>query len=216
MYHAVLPGGAIDTLMKRNFAPAAERLQSVVARLKGIPALIDAMKANIHNPPREFTDIAILMAGGSVGFFQRAIAQWAKESAGSDAALLKRFETANAAAVMSLQAGTAWLKSELLPRSKGNYAIGPELYARALLYEMIDLPLTVLAIGEANLEKDYQAFLAAAKEIDRRPRRWRWCAGSRTSIPRSRRDRGDKKTIEATRQFLIDRKITVVRGRRRS
>ena len=35
-------GNAIDLLMKRNFAPPAERLRSVVSRLKGVPALMEA------------------------------------------------------------------------------------------------------------------------------------------------------------------------------
>src|SRR5690348_6900070 len=57
MNYVGLPGSAIDSLMKRNFAPAAERLRSVTARLKAVPALMDQMKANIENPPREFTDL---------------------------------------------------------------------------------------------------------------------------------------------------------------
>ena len=32
MGYAGLPGGAIDGLMKRDFAPAADRLRSVIAR----------------------------------------------------------------------------------------------------------------------------------------------------------------------------------------
>src|SRR5262249_15828902 len=39
MFYARLPGGAIDGLMKRDFAPAQDRLRSVIARLKRIPAI---------------------------------------------------------------------------------------------------------------------------------------------------------------------------------
>ena len=62
----------------------------------------------------------------------------------------------------------AWLKSDLLPRSKGAYAIGAENFAKKLLYEeMMDLPLErVLAVGQANLEKDYKDFVETAKKID--------------------------------------------------
>src|SRR5499433_3959963 len=47
MNYVSVPGGAIDNLMKRNFAPPAERLRSVIARLNGIPKIIAAMKQNI-------------------------------------------------------------------------------------------------------------------------------------------------------------------------
>src|SRR2546426_8446262 len=164
MTYVSLPGGAIDNLMKRNFAPAAERLRSVVARLKGIPKIIAAMKQNIDNPPREFTDLAFRIAHGSVGFFRTSVANWAKDAAGDDTALLNEFATANAAAANSLQDAADWLQKTLLPKSQGTYAIGREKFSKKLLYEeIVDEPLErILAIGEENLEKDYQAFIETA------------------------------------------------------
>src|SRR5205814_6326930 len=40
MNYVGLPGSSIDSLMKRNFAPPPERLRSVIARLKAIPAML--------------------------------------------------------------------------------------------------------------------------------------------------------------------------------
>ena len=57
MPYASLPGGALDALMKRDFAPKTERLRSLVARLRGVPAVFAAGKANVKNPPKEFTDL---------------------------------------------------------------------------------------------------------------------------------------------------------------
>src|SRR5262249_17462169 len=54
MLYAGLPGSAVDLLIKRDFAPAAERLRSVIAREKAIPAVFEAAKANLKNPPKEF------------------------------------------------------------------------------------------------------------------------------------------------------------------
>src|SRR4030095_16043237 len=123
MNYIGLPGGSIDGLMKRNFAPSAERLRSVVSRLKGVPALMDAMKANIQNPPHEFTDLAFRMARGSIGFFKDTVATWAKEAAGNDPALFSEFDRANAVATASLQDAATWLEKALLPNSKGRYCI---------------------------------------------------------------------------------------------
>src|SRR5262252_8619930 len=115
MNYVGLPGAAIDGLMKRNFAPPAERLRSMILRLKGVPALMDAMKANIQNPPHEFTDLAFRMAHGSVGFFKDSVAMWAKDAAGNDNALLQEFDSANAAAAGSLDHAATWLEKTLLP-----------------------------------------------------------------------------------------------------
>src|SRR5262249_42840219 len=65
MIYVGLPGNAVDNLMKRDFAPKVERLRCVVSRIRGVPALIEAMRANVENPPHEFTDLAIRIAKGS-------------------------------------------------------------------------------------------------------------------------------------------------------
>lgn len=62
------PAEGNDLLMKRNFAPAADRLKAVIGRLKATPPLLTAMKANVTNPPREFTDLGVSIAKGSAGY----------------------------------------------------------------------------------------------------------------------------------------------------
>ena len=168
MNYVGLPGSAIDGLIKRKFAPASDRLRSVIARLKGVPPLLEAMRQNIENPPHEFTDLAMRIAQGSVSFFKETIASWAKDAAGPDAVLFHEFEEANGAAAKSLEDAAGWLETTLLPNSRGIYAIGAENFAKKLLYEeMVDTPLDrLLAVGEANLARDYSDFIETARKID--------------------------------------------------
>src|SRR5204862_7167300 len=135
MNYVGLPGGSIDSLMKRNFAPPPERLRSVIARLKAIPAMLDTMRKNVQDPPHEFTDLAVRMSRGSVGFFKDTVTAWAKDAAGNDANLRAEFEQANAATVRAFDEASGWLEKTLLPNSKGNYAIGAEDFAKKLSYE---------------------------------------------------------------------------------
>jgi uncharacterized protein (DUF885 family) len=168
MRYAGLPGGAADSLIKRDFAPAADRLRSLVARLEQVPAIYAAGKANVKNPPREFTDLAIRMAKGSAGYFEGTVARWAKETAGSDAALLQSFDAANAKVVAATRDFAAWLEKDLLPRSKGSYAIGAENFLAKMKFDdRVEMPLpALLAKGEAQLAKDYAALVETAKQID--------------------------------------------------
>jgi uncharacterized protein (DUF885 family) len=206
------PPGAIDGLMKRNFAPAATRLRSVVARLKATPAMFAALRANVNNPPKEFTNLAIRMAEGSIGFYRDTVSGWAKKAAGKDADLLKEFHAANDAVIKSLTETVTWLKQDLLPRSKGKYALGAETFAKQLLYEeLVDIPLDrLLAIGEANLRRDQEAFRAAAKiDAKKTPAEvMKALADNHPSeadlIPSARR------TIEKIRKFVVDRKIVTI------
>jgi uncharacterized protein (DUF885 family) len=210
MGYVGLPGNAVDLLMKRNFAPPAERLRSVTARLRGVPALMAAMRANVTNPPKELTDLAIRIAGGSVGFFRNDVATWARGAAGTDSAALRAFTVANDSAAAALDSATRWLKADLLPRSKGSYAIGAKAFADKLLYdEMVDTPLDkLLALGEANLEKDYQAFVATAREVAPGKTPQQAMASLEDEHPTAQNlISSGKATIEGARQFLTDHKI---------
>jgi uncharacterized protein (DUF885 family) len=153
------------------------------------------------------------MGEGSIGFYHDTVRNWAKEAAGSDADLLKEFTVANDAAEKSLTQTVAWMKQDLLPKSKGKYALGADTFAKQLLYEeLVNLPLDkLLAIGEANLRRDQEAFRAVAAKIDAKKTpaavMKALCDDHPTEadlIPSTRR------TIEKIRQFLVDKKIVTI------
>jgi uncharacterized protein (DUF885 family) len=206
-------GNAIDLLMKRNFAPAAERARAAVSRLNGIPSQMAALRANVSNPPREFTELAIRVAEGSVPFFRDDIGKWGKESAGADLVLRDQFETANRRAVAALEQTAAWLKNDLLPRSNGSFAIGREAFGNRLRYEeMIDLPVDrLLALGEQVLERDYQAFVETARAIDPKLSPAEVMASLHKEHPTAANlIPFVKSSAESIRQFLIDKEIVTI------
>jgi uncharacterized protein (DUF885 family) len=205
-----LAGNAVDLLMKRNFAPPAERLRAVTARLRGIPAVLTAMHANVANPPREFTDLAIRIAGGSVGFFKTDVATWARGAAGSDATALREFTAANDAVVADMQQASNWLSRDLLPRSRGRFAIGARAFADKLRYdEMVDIPLErLLALGEAQLEKDHRAFVATARLVAPGKTPQQAMASLETDHPSAATlVPSARSTVEGAREFLISHRI---------
>ena len=213
MSYVAVPGGALDGLVKRDFAPASERLASVTSRLSQVPAVFEAAKANVKNPPREFTDLAIRMSRGSVGYLEGTLAAWAKEAAAGDEKLLAEFTAANATAIAAAKSFTEWLENDLLPDSKGDFAIGAEAFSARLRYEdMVEMPLAeVLAIGEAQLERDYQAFVETARLIDpNRPP-----AEVMKSLADEHPTAEDlipsvQRSVEEARQFLVDRDIVTI------
>ncbi|GAC1334993.1 MAG: DUF885 domain-containing protein [Isosphaeraceae bacterium] len=218
MPYAGLAGEAIDGLIKRDFETPAERLRSVISRERAVPAVYSAARENLDNPPKEFTDLAIRMAKGSVGFFEGPVVDWAKSAAGDDQKLFKEFQSANAEVVTALKEFSLWLERDLKPRSKGKYSIGAENFLSKLKYEeMVDLPLEkLLARGEAQLEKDYDAFVALAKKIDpsKSPSEVMKALSSEHPtaddlIPSVRR------SIEESRKFVVDKKIVTVPSKTR-
>lgn len=213
MGYAGLPGGAIDALMKRDFAPKKDRLRAMVARLRGVPAIFAAARANVADPAREFTDVALGMAKGTSGFFAGPVATWARDAAGGDAALLAEFEAANGTAIAASRGFVDWLQNDLLPRSNGAYAIGEARFLEKLKDdEMVELPLAdLLAKGEANLEKDHDAFVATAKLIDANK-----SAAQVMAILGNDHPTADDlipsvgRSLEAARQFVIDKDLVTI------
>jgi hypothetical protein len=158
--------GAIFVIMSRSFAPPAERLKSAIAREKLIPRMLDAGRANLRNPPRIYTEVAIDQIPGIVDFYQNDVP--AAFNAVTDQALLADFRKSNDAVIAALQAYGAWLKSDLLPKSNGDFRIGAENYRKKLLYdEMVDTPLDrLLSIGYADLHANQAEFRRVAARID--------------------------------------------------
>src|SRR3981081_4447864 len=58
-------GGAIHALISREFAPPEQRLRAVIGRLKGVPAVVAAAKANLKTPPKVRTHTAIQQNHGT-------------------------------------------------------------------------------------------------------------------------------------------------------
>jgi uncharacterized protein (DUF885 family) len=166
MVYARLPGEAIDALMKRAFAPAPARLRSVVARLRALPTIFAAARANLETAAPEHVALALRMAKGSVGFFESATPTWARTT-GADAALMKDFAAANASALAATRAFSEWLEHDLAPRAHASFALGAARFAELLrLQEMVETPLPALAaLAEAQLARDRAAFLATAARL---------------------------------------------------
>jgi uncharacterized protein (DUF885 family) len=157
---------AAFVLMERKFAPPDDRLRSLIAREKQMPALLAAAHENLKNPPRIFTEIAIEQLPGIVDFFEHDVP--AAFADAKDPALKAAFAQSNAAVLAALNNYLAWLKSDVLPRSKGDFRIGADTFRKKLLYdEMVDLPLDkLLEIGWADLRKNQEHFKQVAAELE--------------------------------------------------
>ncbi len=157
---------AAYVLMERKFAPANDRLRSLIAREKQIPALLGAARENLKNPPRIFTEIAIEQLPGIVGFFEQDVPQAFANA--DDAALKAEFIKTNAAVVAALNDYLHWLQTDVLARSSGDFRIGADTFQKKLAYdEMVDLPLDkLLQIGWADLRKNQERFKQVAAELE--------------------------------------------------
>ena len=117
---------AAFVLMERKFAPPDDRLRSLIAREKQMPSLLAAAHVNLKNPPRIFTDIAIEQLPGVISFFQHDVPDAFADA--KDPAVKADFAQSNAAVIAALNDYQQWLKSDVLPRSNGDFRIGADTF----------------------------------------------------------------------------------------
>src|SRR5579862_3963643 len=154
-------------IMSRTFASPEVRLRSLIEREKKMTGVFAEARANLKNPPRIFTEIAIEQMDGNISFFQNDVPLAFK--AVTDPALLRDFKASNDAVIAALKDYETWLKNDLLPRSKGDFRLGAANYAKKLKYEeMVDIPIKrLLEIGYANLRENQKRFAETAALIDK-------------------------------------------------
>jgi uncharacterized protein (DUF885 family) len=165
-YYSSVLSDSTFLLIGRNFASPEVRLASLTARERQMPALLKQARANLDNPPRVFTEIALEQLPGIIDFFRRDVP--AAFNGVKDERLQAEFAESNAAVVAALGEYESWIKSDLLPRSNGNFQLGAENLRRKLAYEeMVDVPLErLLQVGWENLHRNQQEFQRVAKLID--------------------------------------------------
>ncbi len=153
-------------LMERKFAPADERLRSLIAREKQMPAVFTAARQNLKNPPRVFTEIAVEQLPDIISFFEKDVPEAFTDA--KDPRLIAEFHGTNAAVISSLREYEQWVKTDLLPRSNGDFRIGSDTFSKKLLYdEMVDTSLDkLLTVAYADLHRNQEEFERVAKEVD--------------------------------------------------
>ena len=157
---------SVFLIMRRNFAPQAERMRSVIAREQEIPRVLEAARQNISNPPRVYTQVALQQMPDNIKFFQNDVPGAFREV--QDPKLLAEFKASNDAAVEALSKYQDFLRTDLLPASNGDFRLGAENFRKKLLYdEMVDIPLDrLLEIGYADLRRNQQQLKEVAAQID--------------------------------------------------
>ena len=165
-----LPTAAVYSLIKRNFAPLDERMRSVTAREKAALTNLGAARENLKpaRVPRVAVDIVLEEAPATLSFFHDDLP--AAFASISNTPEKQQFENANAALIEALKSYDQWLRTQLEPVARGDYAIGADAYRRMLKdSDAVDIPLAELdSIGVVEMARLQREFRQTAQQIDPR------------------------------------------------
>ena len=163
---------AAFVLMERDFASPDDRLRSLIAREKQMPAALEAAHQNLKNPPHIYTEIALEQLPDIIAFFQSDVPKAFEQARNPE--LRNEFAQSNGAVITALKNYQSWLRNDVLSNSHGDFRFGADTFAKLLLYdEMVDTTLPrLLEIGYADLHQNQAEFNRIAHELEpgRKPR----------------------------------------------
>jgi len=132
LLYTEITGGAIRSLLSREFAPPDVRLRAVVSRLHEFPRLVEQAKVNIKSSPRINTETAIKQNAGCIPYIDGDV----RRTAALAPALEESVRVASDIAIEALKSFGTYLEKDLLPRSTADYRLGKDLYAKKLRYTL--------------------------------------------------------------------------------
>jgi uncharacterized protein (DUF885 family) len=157
----------IYMLILRDFAPLEERMRSVLGRLKEVGRLLAEGKENLRrgkDHPEIWTKTAMEMTQGGLQFFSSFVPL----AAGRVPSLREEILSASTEAAEAFKDYAAFLEDELLPKSKGDFALGEKKF-NFLLSEHHMLPYDaqeILEIGHQVREQTQSEMKRIAAQID--------------------------------------------------
>jgi len=164
LYASALTDG-VHNLMAMESDPAPIRMRRAISKLRQVPALLTAARANISNPPRLFAERgASMMRGASEMLRNDLDLAFASDP---NRALRDSLRRAANAAIPLIDAYATYLEREVVPNTSGDFAIGAgNISRRYLAEELIDTPLEkLIAIGERELTRLQAEFRSAANTL---------------------------------------------------
>ena len=159
MYNDSL-ANSLYLLVARDFASPEKRAASIKARMEKIPAVIAQAKANLKNPPQVYTETAIDQTQGAISLIKEGLNETLDKApkAKADLAALQQ------KTIAALEDYKTWLKSDLLPRSTGDFRIGPDKFRKKLRFALAsDMSMEdLMKAAKTDLEQTQKAIYETA------------------------------------------------------
>ncbi|OFA05538.1 DUF885 domain-containing protein [Duganella sp. HH101] len=149
--------GPIDLILNTEYAAQPQRLRTLLKRISGIPAYYEAARANIVNPTREHTRLAIAQAPG----VQTLLTDVDKAAQASiltpvEKQLFTQRVNAALTAVDSYVAFLTEMDKQMDANGRRSFRLGKELYEKKFAFDIQ---------SGSSAEQTYQKALAAREEL---------------------------------------------------
>ncbi|MBX3443837.1 MAG: DUF885 domain-containing protein [Planctomyces sp.] len=153
---------SVFLLLTQSTLPREKNVANAAERMRHIPAVIDAAKRSIRNPPRVVLETAIRQNRGAISFYEEGLYEAAGETP-----QLSPLRPAAEPILAALRDYQTWLEAEALPQAGGEWRLGPEKFAKKLELEL-EAGLTadeVLADAESEFARVQRDMYVISRQL---------------------------------------------------
>jgi uncharacterized protein (DUF885 family) len=151
---------SVYLLVARDFDSPEKRIPNLRKRLQGIPFVIDQAKENLKHSPQVYTETAIEQIQGAISLVREGLSPLLDRAP----QMKKDVAPLQEAAAQALEDYKKWLQTDLLPRSDGDFRIGPDKFRKKLRFALAsDLSMEeIMKRAQADLAQTQAAIYETA------------------------------------------------------
>src|ERR1700730_14547317 len=147
-------------LVARDFDSPEKRIPNLRKRMEAIPTVIAQAQKNLQRPPRVYTETAIEQTQGAISLVREGLAPLLEQAP----QMKKEVAPLQEKTARALEDYKKWLHDGLLPRSDGDFRIGPDKFRKKLRFALAsDLSMEeIMRRAQADLKQAQTAIYETA------------------------------------------------------
>ena len=203
-------GGSLFPLLKRDFAPFEERLESIRKRIECVPEFVESSKSSLVEPKRLWVEMAMESVQQLPMLFK--LIMMIAHGLGVGQEKLEELNAAIQKADESLEGYGEWLESKL-EEADDDYVLGEELFDQ--LIEKRGLGYTaqeILELGERYFRETEENMKKYAGEIDPEKDVWEVLDQITSEYPSNIEEALEwyKKGLEEAKEFITEKDLCTI------
>ena len=153
-------------LVARDFDTPEKRIASLRKRMEAVPFVISQARKNLQHPPRVHTETAIEQVQGAISLVRQDLAPLLDQAP----ELKKQLAPMQDKTAGALEEYKQWLQKDLLPRSDGNFRLGPDKFRKKLRFALAsDLSMEeIMQHAHSDLKQTQEALYQTAVPLYRK------------------------------------------------
>ncbi len=152
---------SVYVLLTQSTLAKERAIQAAVGRISQIPHVVAAAKESLKDAPLIWVEVAIKQNRGAISFYEKGIFEITGETQGSELHAVCR------KVLPSLHEFQAFLEKNLLPKAKGDWRLGKQLFAEKLALEL-DADMSaeqVIRDAEAESERVEHEMVVISRQL---------------------------------------------------